>query len=264
MLTMRQTAQWIVVALFVVWTSFGNWYSWRSLLPSPNQQTVDRSDRGTKNSSPKITTPKSADDRIADYTWWVAAFTFALSVVSGFQIFFLIRTDKTARLAADAARKSAEHIPRAERAYIFGGIKFWDPVDRNKDGIRCVKINISMANYGKTPGFIRHIETGWCPIDEAVKGDPFYTDCFAISDLYFPTMKMDEVRETRASVTVPADGNYVMFQRVFYDDIFGSPHFSGSAYRFFRDPNGPDDMSILNEPFVGNPAFWAWDKEKDG
>ena len=54
--------------------------------------------------------PESADERIADYTWWLAAFTASLVAVSLFQGWFLIRADTTARTAADAALATATAI----------------------------------------------------------------------------------------------------------------------------------------------------------
>jgi hypothetical protein len=57
-----------------------------------------------KKSSAYVAAPELAEDRIADYTWWLSAFTLALVVISVSQIFFLTRADKTARTAAEAAK----------------------------------------------------------------------------------------------------------------------------------------------------------------
>jgi hypothetical protein len=51
---------------------------------------------------------KSADDRIVNYTLWLMIFTGVLAVVSAVQIGFLIRADKTARISAEAAKKSVD------------------------------------------------------------------------------------------------------------------------------------------------------------
>jgi hypothetical protein len=168
----------------------------------------------------------------------VAFFTYCLVIIGWFGI------------------RSTEHSTRiSERAYIYGGIKFCKLIE--KEGVRYVEITISMANYGKTAGFIKHIETGSCRLEDA-RDEPFYTDCFAVSDLYFPQMTMDEVRATRAVVVIPTDGSYVVFQRVFYEDVFKKSHFSGSAYRFFLS-----GTEVSAEPFVAKPAYWAWDKEEE-
>lgn len=48
--------------------------------------------------------PVSTDDRIADYNYWLTILTAVLAGASIFQFWFLIRSDKTARIVADAAR----------------------------------------------------------------------------------------------------------------------------------------------------------------
>jgi hypothetical protein len=48
------------------------------------------------------------DDPVAFYTFVLGIFTALLAIVSGTQIYFLTRADKTARITAEAAKKSAE------------------------------------------------------------------------------------------------------------------------------------------------------------
>jgi hypothetical protein len=87
------------------------------------------------------------------------------------------------RDAARAAKVAADHIPNVERAVIYGGIKFGNVI--TEDDTRYIVITVSMANYGKTPGFIQHIETGSAALND-LQDEPLYTDCFAVMDLYFP------------------------------------------------------------------------------
>jgi hypothetical protein len=61
-----------------------------------------------KTSSPGKTPPESGDEKLADYTWWLSAFTLFIGVVGIGQFFFLMRADGTARTAADAARDTAK------------------------------------------------------------------------------------------------------------------------------------------------------------
>jgi hypothetical protein len=81
-----------------------------ALYPSPrNHQTaIEDSYKGAEKFGTQIAAPKTADNRIADYTWWVAAFTGALVVVSAVQITFLLRSDETARITANAAILNAK------------------------------------------------------------------------------------------------------------------------------------------------------------
>jgi hypothetical protein len=51
---------------------------------------------------------RTAEKQIAYYTKWLALFTGALVAVSGIQGYFLLRADRTARIAANAAQLSAE------------------------------------------------------------------------------------------------------------------------------------------------------------
>jgi hypothetical protein len=89
-----------------------------SSLPSSNQQKTAQSDSGTAKKPKQIVAADSADDRIARYTLWLAIFTGALVIVSGFQGYFLIRADRTARISADAAKKSADNTRKSVEAFI--------------------------------------------------------------------------------------------------------------------------------------------------
>lgn len=62
---------------------------------------------------------RTTHDPIAAYTGALAVFSGALVLVSAVQIYFLNRSDKTARLTAEAAKRSADAFAIAERPYIF-------------------------------------------------------------------------------------------------------------------------------------------------
>jgi len=128
-----------------------------SFEPPPQQSAaVERADQSTKSDSSKITIPKSPDERIADYTWWLGAFTFALVVVSSVQILFLIRTDKTARITAEAAKLSAGAAVAADLPHVFISEII---LVENKDAVwpeplRSPFIKLEFKNYGRTPAFL--------------------------------------------------------------------------------------------------------------
>jgi hypothetical protein len=64
------------------------------------------------------------------------------------------------RDSALAARAAAEHIPRVERAYIYGGFGPHSGGRRyatDENGNDFIVASVTMANYGKTPGFIKTI-----------------------------------------------------------------------------------------------------------
>jgi len=95
----------LAVAIFAMGMTFSS-----TIFP-PNQTSErEGSTNNSKEKSPKIGDTESADDRIAKYTLWLAILTGALVVVSGFQGYFLIRADRTARITADATGKMAEAV----------------------------------------------------------------------------------------------------------------------------------------------------------
>jgi hypothetical protein len=116
MLKWRQAA---VIALFACLVVGFGWLDRTSSLQSPNQSAIEKAGNQAHKHASVIALPKSPDERIADYTWWVAAFTFSLTLVSAFQIFFLIRADKTARETADAAKRNADALISSERAHLY-------------------------------------------------------------------------------------------------------------------------------------------------
>jgi len=65
----------------------------------PYRQAVNRSNQ----TAPQQIRPETPEERVADYTEVLAWFTGLLALVSATQIAFLIKADKTARTAAEAA-----------------------------------------------------------------------------------------------------------------------------------------------------------------
>ncbi len=149
-------------------------------------------------------------------------------------------------------RIAAEHIPIVERAFIHGGVH---PDGRS---LVCdeqkIRVRFSVANYGKTPGFIKSIKVGSGQLD-GLSDDPIYSKDVPVSDLYFPMMTMSELRyPDDVEVTVPADGKRVVFQRIFYDDIFEHSHSSGSLHLMYVE-----DGKIKDKIVTGKPNYWKWD-----
>ncbi len=231
MLTRRaiKAIQACFLALLVAWVAFGSWYS--SPYFPPNTQTVNGSYYGTDNSSASGASPK-ADDRIAEYTWWVAAFTCVLAVVSSFQIFFLIRANRTAQIAA-------EHIPRVERGYIVGGGP--SPVG---NGFACIDI----ANYGKTVAILTKVEWGFCeetdfptdaPVSELLKTGRLKVDgCLVVEDVFPANRPPGYLQETRFPIS-QALGK-IFYGKFTYSILFDSDeHFSTFKLRVRPTTPGP-------------------------
>src|SRR6266542_1765295 len=158
MIAPRNIAYGVVVALFVAWVSFASWHAWRSS-PPPDQQIISQRSHPT---GPSM----SPGDRIANYAWWVAAFTLALSMVSAFQIFFLIRADKTARTTADAAKLNAQALIDAESAKVDvvaleSNIRELFHTKTETDRLDPLWVQYRLKNYGKSPALIRNVLHGF-------------------------------------------------------------------------------------------------------
>jgi hypothetical protein len=100
----------------------------------------------------------SGNDEIARYTLWLAIFTAALVIVSGFQLWFLRRADETARISADAAKVSAEAaVASLDRPWLF----LDTPVVNSRtwiEGRSRLDAAIYLQNYGKAPAFVHSIQ----------------------------------------------------------------------------------------------------------
>jgi hypothetical protein len=132
---------------------------WQSAHPEYSK-TESHSCVGTKSECVKVTT----DEKLADYTWWLAVLTAALVIVSAGQGYFLLRSDRTARISADAAKKSAEAAEAAlfkvEVAYPYAMIRdHWINVEQNR--IRGVNmgtvVSFYFTNHGRTPAAITEV-----------------------------------------------------------------------------------------------------------
>jgi hypothetical protein len=144
------------------------------------------------------------EHRIADYTYWLTAFTGVLGVVSIVQIFFLIRSDRTAASAAKAATRSADALYGSERGIIIEAVHslevdrtywaaFYDKSPTMPPALVEFKVKIDLKNYGRTPAILRSVRyviviCGAVPIKEKHN----YVDQIIDN----PTLGQDIVRST--------------------------------------------------------------------
>jgi len=196
--------------------------------------------------------PKStADERIADYTWWLAAFTAALVgvafiqfVISMIQIRFLIRADETASITANAAKLSADASMAAESAHVRilpQSHNYWDAAGKfaalypnSPEMSRLseqVVAQIVFKNYGKTLASLREASvrlqcspepperlTGFIPMlslpDERVLAANAVTDSFTSG--LGPSLTMKEaIAISKGELSIWLIGHVV------YADVFG-------------------------------------------
>jgi hypothetical protein len=137
---------------------------WQSSPPNHASE-ASQTCQGTKSECAKATT----DERIADYTWWLAVLTAALVTVSAGQGYFVLRSDKTARLAATAADLSARAAIAIELPIIRADpVEFGFGISRDimNDGPE-IEIEyfsfecFDFANLGRTKAFPMKVRWGW-------------------------------------------------------------------------------------------------------
>jgi hypothetical protein len=213
---------------------------WRmSPLQLPKKDAIEHTDKEAHKRASNIAVPHAADEKIADYTWWLSAFTLALVVVSAFQGYFLIRADNTARITASAAQKSADASLAAERARFFivieqhnlteiinnvetrgalaSGENFW--------------VRYYFKNYGKTPGIIKELVIDSVidqqfpdnlPLILSIKDFPEYmigagapTKAAGFSPRVFPV-------DSQVRLIARNQFRFWLYGRLYYDDVFGN------------------------------------------
>ena len=65
-----------------------------------------------------------------------------------------------------------------------------------------------------------------------------------------------------AETVIPADGNHAVFMRVFYTDVLGREHYSGSVYRMWGEVTPEAQIRIRDEAIVPGSAYWATDESQ--
>jgi hypothetical protein len=256
----------IGLALFLGLGAFAVWSEISSQKPPIQQRAyVYEPDHGPQNRPASVTSPQTAEDRIADYTWWLGAFTLLLAVVSSVQIFFLIRADKTARTSADAAKTaakaaqaSAEALPNIERAYLFMRLsdyvctattQYFDGTTGNPNPVHAGNFyaRYFFGNHGKTPAVLHEIRVGtklstepldpteWagCPnilvVERVVAGSDGETPVFDIREPASGYVSLED------GDVIAAGGLFIYFYGcATYSDVFGETHETQFCFRYDR------------------------------
>jgi hypothetical protein len=94
---------------------------------------------------------RTHEDAVAFYTFILSCFTGLLVAVSGIQGYFLLRADKTARTAADAAKRTAQAAVDANRPWLnIKRIQFVKPLAINERGVHS-NVEVQIENVGRSP-----------------------------------------------------------------------------------------------------------------
>jgi hypothetical protein len=212
----------IAFALLIAWLLFAS-----SIAPHTIGVDYER-DAAANEEGEKL----AIDRRIARYTLWLAAFTGILAIST---IFLWWSTRK----AAIAAQGAAEHIPRVERAYIYGGANFQGPP--TGDGrVRIDSLLVKINNYGKTPAFIGTVAATICAESDLARPITWQVKQWKGWVLPAPTVDIG------AGVSLPFTKlGDVIIGRIWYRDIFNDCHSSGFVLRL-----------VDGLPAVGGQQHW--------
>ena len=164
------------------------------------------------------------------------SFDGLLVVFNGFLVLTTVCTAWVSNKAANAAKKSAESLPKLERAYIFLksaiSLELTGLSDPHQDGkTHEYRVQYFFKNHGKTPAFITEwkIGGGYSPNipsgDACSYGGELPAALVVSSDMETPpheiTFRVSGENLTKAKAN---DGRIFFRGTVGYQDIFGEPH----------------------------------------
>ena len=130
-------------------------------------------------------------DPVAFYTFVLSIFTGLLAIIALIQIGFLIRSNKTARITAEAAKQSADAAVAIELPVFKMGVTPLHYGQSLKNGVlrhHCNIWHLEFANLGRTKAFPIAVQFGWITGDGLPK-EPVYafSKTFPIGTIWAPT-----------------------------------------------------------------------------
>jgi len=206
---------------------------------------------------------RTTSDPVAFFTFTLTIATLALVAVSLRQFHYLKRSDITARIAAEAARKSANALVSAERAHLFvatngntiskivGTYGRWDKSESMfEDDVESPTVAYSFKNFGKTHATIKELSNQIIAADEFPKLVEYTIREQMPDDLVIApggssavlTCVMEETFKVGDAVNFQKRKLAVWFYGyVVFDDTFGGEH--RFEYRF-RYQRGDSDLRL--------------------
>jgi hypothetical protein len=242
-------------------------FVWQSSQPPNHTSAASQHCEGTKSECAKTTT----DERIADYTWWLAVLTAGLVCAGVVQFGFLIRGDNTARIAANAAERAAkatedsvevgrDTAKRQLRAYVTvnGVVRTKDPGNPNGEGFA---VMIEIKNNGQTPAS-NSLQWAQIEIKEFPLQSPLPIHCLQnptrgilppgsdTKNLMFPTFDRNLTTIEENAILANHTAIYV-YGETDYLDVFGDRHLM--QFRFRCNGQGYP-MGLFKPDSEGNEA----------
>lgn len=252
-----QTQKGIIAALLCLALAIGVFDGLSLRPPSPPTNNASAPERADKQNDRgrDVSKGMAADD-------WVALFTLGLIIVGGIQVrLFWVQlrligkslidakiAANAAKEAADAAKVSAEHIPRVERAYLFAC-----PCNFVANaGSRRTTYKFSIENAGKTPGFVSQIA-----IVQSLRepsGAPAYPNSRVLqTDMVVAAGATNH--ELDIDGEAPWTTMFFIYGFIIYTDIFKNGHTS----RFCLEVTPTADPKTASIKLAGGREWNDWD-----
>lgn len=191
---------------------------------------------------------KTWEDPVAFYTFVLTGFTGLLAFVSFFQGAMLLRSDRSARIAAEAADLSA----RAAIAVNLPIIRIVPAkVGYGSSGLqRHISVySLQFSNLGATKAFPIEVEYGWT-IGGELPPTPIYRriKAFEVGDIFEPNPTVDrEIYLPDAEIEIPETGynqiqsgtiNVWFYCRLLYLDFMETERTIGLCWKRFEHTGG--------------------------
>jgi hypothetical protein len=228
-------------------------FVWQSSQPPDRANPTSEDRKGSKAECAKV----NVDEKLANYTWWLAVLTGGLVLTAVYQGYFLLRADRTARIAAESAKQSADAAIAIESARLLcfpQSHNYWEAVGQyanrwpNSPQMgplqNTVEARLAFKNYGKTPAILKEVCAALehrkeppemlggsapylgLPVEQVI-GHGVLTDEFKVEMPHFFTM-------AEAIAMSNDDGAIWLRGRVVYDDVFGREGTQWFIYRLNR------------------------------
>jgi hypothetical protein len=238
------------------------WQSSYSLTDGEKQQCYDDAKKSEhKSEECKWFWERTASDPVAFFTFTLTVVTLALGAISIRQFHYLKRSDATARIAAEAARNSANALISAERAHLFVAVDAnsigeivstygrWDKSESMfSQDVETPSVAYSFRNFGKTHAIIKELSNQIIAAAEFPKVAEFTIREVMPDELVIAPGGQSAIMTCLMQDTFNV-GGAVNFQKrkvafwfygyVVFDDTFGSEHRFEFRFCYRRGYGGP-------------------------